>query len=262
MEFLSRSFETHTMSLTRLPSWGQRVLVLVIFGLAFGYLEAAVVVYLRHLSEPARVSYYPDTTAADLFPILTPTELRMADGGELWRLFPVEIAREAATLIMLAAIACLAGTNGIQRLAAFVVAFGIWDIAFYLSLKILIGWPASLLTWDLLFLLPVPWSGPVLAPAIVSCSMISGGILVLRQESRGQAVRLGATDWAGIFVGAFVIFVSFTWDYRTVLAGHMPHPYEWPLFALGEVISLGSFLRGLRARRAVAKAALKDASPR
>jgi hypothetical protein len=226
-------------------SWKIATLVLLVFGVAFGYVEAAVVVYLRNLSEPVRVSYYPSTTPADLFPILTPRELRTADHGRLWQLLHVEIPREAATLVMLAAVAFIVATNGMQRLAAFVIAFGIWDISFYGFLKVLIGWPASLLTWDLLFLLPVPWSGPVLAPVLVSCAMIGGGIIVLEREAAGRAVRLGALDWTGIFLGAFIIVASFTWDYRDLLSGRMPHPYEWPLFALGEAISLASFLRGL-----------------
>jgi hypothetical protein len=230
-------------------SWRQVAFALLLFGLAFGYLEAAVVVYLRDLSEPVRVSYYPGTTPEDLFPLPTPGELRTANRGELWRLFPVEMAREAATLIMLAAIAFIAGTNSMQRLAAFVVAFGIWDIAFYVSLKILIGWPASLLTWDLLFLFPVPWSGPVLAPVIVACSMIGCGLLVLWHEEKRRAVRLGWVHWAGIFLGALIILISFTWDYRTLLSGQMPHPYRWLLFAGGEVLGVGSFLFGLPRER-------------
>jgi hypothetical protein len=229
-------------------SWRGATLALVLFSVAFGYLEAAVVVYLRNLSEPVRVSYYPSTTSADLFPILTPRELRTADSGRLWRLLRVEIPREAATLAMLVAVAFIVGTNGMQRLAAFVLAFGTWDIAFYAFLKVLIGWPASLLSWDLLFLLPIPWSGPVLAPVLVSSTMIGGGIILLQREAAGHAVRLGAFDWTGVFLGVFIILGSFTWDYRNVLSGRMPHPYEWPLFALGEGVSVASFLHGLTKR--------------
>jgi hypothetical protein len=229
-------------------SWISATLALILFCIAFGYVEAAVVVYLRNLSEPVRVSYYPNTTSADLFPILTPEELRAADHGRLWQLLHVEIPREAATLVMLAAVAFIVGTNSMERLAAFVIAFGTWDVAFYGFLKVLIGWPASLLTWDLLLLLPVPWSGPVLAPVLVSLAMIGGGMIVLRREAAGRAVRLGALDWTGVFLGAFIILGSFTWDYRNVLAGRMPHSYEWPLFVLGEGISVASFLRGLTRR--------------
>jgi len=225
--------------------WRSATVALLIFGIAFGYVEAAVVVYLRNLSEPVRVSYYPGTGSADLFPILTPQELRSADHGRLWQLLHVEIPREAATLVMLAAVAFIVGTNGMQRLAAFVIAFGTWDVAFYGFLKMLIGWPASFFTWDLLFLLPVPWSGPVLAPVLVSCAMIGGGVIVLRREAAGQAVRPGALAWTGIFLGALIILGSFTWDYQSLLVGRMPHRYRWPVFALGEAISVASFLRGL-----------------
>jgi hypothetical protein len=234
-----------TRSADKRCRWTRATVALLVFGIAFGYVEAAVVVYLRNLSEPVRVSYYPNTSSADLFPILTPQELRAADHGRLWQLLHVEITREAATLVMLATVAFIVGTNGIERLAAFVVAFGTWDIAFYGFLKMLIGWPASLLTWDLLFLLPVPWSGPVLAPVLVSCAMIGGGILVLQREAAGRAVRFGAIEWTGMLLGAFVILGSFTSGYQNVLAGRVPQAYQWPLFALGEAISVASFLRGL-----------------
>lgn len=221
------------------------VLALVLFGVAFGYVEAVVVVYIRDMSEPMRLRYYPNTGPLDLFPIPTPKELRSADQGRLWDLVWVEILREAATLVMLVSIALLVGTGGVEKLAAFVVVFGVWDLAYYCFLKIVIGWPASLLTWDLLFLFPVPWSGPVLAPVIVSCSMIASGAVILRRRARNQVVGLSTIHWAGIVLGAVIILASFTWDYRTVLAGRMPHPFEWPLFAAGEAIGLANFLYGM-----------------
>jgi hypothetical protein len=229
-------------------NWKRTVTALVIFGVSFGYVEAAVVVYLRVVSDPAHLSYYPDSPADDVFPLLTPAELRSAGGGQLWKLFEVEVPREAATLLMLAAFAAAVGTAGIEAVAAFSLAFGVWDIAFYGFLKLLIGWPFSLFTWDLLFLLPVPWSGPVLAPVIVSLSMIGGGILILRREGLGQPVRLNAAYWAGIVLGGLFIVLSFTWDYRIVMAGQMPRPYEWPLLGLGEAIGLGTLLHGLQRR--------------
>jgi hypothetical protein len=230
-------------------NWKSAVLALALFGVAFGYVEAAVVVYLRDLSEPVRVSYYPASTSADLFPVMTPVELHRANRGQLWQLLRVEIPREAATLAMLAAVAFLVGTNPMQRVAAFAVAFGTWDLAFYAFLRILIGWPASLFTWDLLFLVPVPWSGPILAPVFVSCSMIAAGGIVLREEARGRSVRLSALSWTGIALGALTVLASFTWDYRTVMAGRMPHPFEWVVFGLGEAIGLGTFVRALKTQR-------------
>ena len=80
----------------------------------------------------------------------------------------IEIGREAATMLMLAAIALAVARNTRQWTAAFAIAFGVWDIVFYACLKLLLGWPASLFTWDILFLIPVPWVGPVLAPVLIS----------------------------------------------------------------------------------------------
>lgn len=40
-------------------SWKRTVFALLLFGVAFGYLEAAVVSYLRLLHEPARQRFYP-----------------------------------------------------------------------------------------------------------------------------------------------------------------------------------------------------------
>ncbi len=229
-------------------SWKRIVILLALFGLSFGYVEAAVVVYLRTISEPARLSYYAQYPPEALFPIPTPVELRSANHGQLWKLLRIEIPREAATLIMIAAVAGAVGTDGTSMIAAFVIAFGVWDIAFYGFLKLLIGWPVSLLTWDLLFLLPVPWSAPVLAPVIVSLSMIGAGVLVLRRQACGRPVQLSAGHWAGILLGGAVILLSFTWDYKIIVAGRLPHPYEWLLFGLGEAIGLGAFLHGVRQR--------------
>jgi hypothetical protein len=228
--------------------WKRTVTLLLLFGISFGYVEAAVVVYLRTVTEPARLSYYAQYPPESLFPILTPVELRSANHGQLWKLLRIEIPREAATLIMLAAVAGAVGIDGTGMIAAFVIAFGVWDIAFYGFLKLLIGWPVSLFTWDLLFLLPVPWSGPVLAPVIVSLSMIGGGVSVLRRQAYGRPVQLSTGHWAGVLLGGVVILLSFTWDYKIIVAGRLPHPYEWLLFGLGEAIGLGAFLHGLRQR--------------
>src|SRR5215831_18658921 len=141
--------------------WKKRVLALLLFGTAFGYLEAAVVSYLRLLHEPARVKFYPGRAPGDLFPLLTLEQVRAA-GGEQSRLLPVEIGREAATILMLAGVALAVAENAGQWAAAFVIAFGVWDLTFYLFLKVLLDWPASFATWDILFLIPVPWAAPVL----------------------------------------------------------------------------------------------------
>ncbi len=124
----------------------------VVFSIAMGYLEAAVVVYLREL-------YYPEGFD---FP------LKEMDMG----IIVTELFREAATMIMLLSIGFLAAKRKIERLAYFVLPFAIWDIFYYVFLKVALGWPESLLTWDILFMLPVTWVGPVICPVINSLTMI------------------------------------------------------------------------------------------
>ena len=216
------------------------MLALLLFGTAFGYLEAAVVTYLRSLHEPARQRFHPGRAAGELFPLLTLEQLRSA-GREQQQTLAVELGREAATIVMLASIALAVAENAGQWAAAFVIAFGTWDITFYIFLKVLLGWPASLLTWDILFLIPVPWAGPVLAPVVVSAAMIAVGIWHFRGEARGQAMRIGARHWAGILAGALVIVISFAMDYSNLMAGGMPHPFHWAVFALGMTIGVASY---------------------
>ncbi|MGH9350761.1 MAG: hypothetical protein ACRD2G_01140, partial [Terriglobia bacterium] len=207
------------------------VLAILLFGVSFGYVEAAVVVYLRELTGPVVERLDPRRSPENLFPLLPPAALKDSTQPPLWRTLEIEIGREAATLVMLAAIALTIGRSGTESLAAFVMAFGVWDIAFYGFLRMFIGWPASLLTWDLLFLIPVPWAGPVLAPMIVSLSMILAGFLVLWRAGGDRPVRLGWLHWIGISLGGAIIVLSFTWNFRYLLAGGVPQHFNWVLFA-------------------------------
>jgi hypothetical protein len=147
-----------------------------LFGIAFGYVEGAVVVYLRALGGPVR-------TAAglpnDLFPLVKTSQL-----GKHLPIVKTEVVREAATIVMLATVAAAATRTFPGWLAAFSIVFGAWDLSFYAALRMLLGWPPSLMTWDLLFLIPVPWVGPVLAPSIVSITLVAGGIWGLIREPR------------------------------------------------------------------------------
>jgi len=217
------------------PRWKQSVLSLVVFGVAFGYLEAAVVSYLRVIHAPTVQRFYPGRGPGDLFPLLTLEQTRSA-APEQMRTIAIEVGREAATLGMLAGIALAIGRNSGEWAAAFAIAFGVWDIFFYVFLKVLLDWPASLGTWDILFLIPVPWVGPVLAPVIVSMSMITAGVLHLRRP-----VTLRAWNWAGITLGALVIIVSFTLDYPHIMRGGMPGPFHWSIFLAGEALGVLSY---------------------
>ena len=227
--------------------WQRTVISLLLFGTAFGYLEAAVVSYLRVLHEPARQQFYPGRPTAELFPLLTLEQLQ-ASGREQQQTLVTEIGREAATIIMLVAVALGVSRNAGECMAALVVAFGTWDFTFYVFLKVLLGWPASLLTWDILFLIPVPWVGPVLAPVLVSLVMIGTGIWYLRAAERERPVRLGPGHWAGIIAGGVVIVVSFAEDYRNIMAGGLPNRFDWLLFSTGMMMALLSYGRALRPR--------------
>src|SRR5947209_6846067 len=120
-----------------------------LFAIAFGFVEAAVVVYLRYIYDPIRARVYPGRLPGELFPLLKPGQL-----PDMY-LLGVELWREVATMIMLGAVAMAVSRNWRQWMAAFGLAFGIWDICFYAFLKLAINWPASVWTWDILFLLPV-----------------------------------------------------------------------------------------------------------
>jgi hypothetical protein len=220
------------MERVRELSWKRTVLVLLLFGTAFGYLEAAVVSYLRLLHEPARLRFYPSRAPAELFPLLTLDQLHTA-GSEQVQTLVIELGREAATIVMLAAIALAVARDAGEWAAAFVIAFGTWDIAFYAFLRLLLHWPASVFTWDILFLIPVPWVGPVLAPVLVSAAMIVAGVWHLRRQSQDKPVQIGAAHWGGIFGGAAIIVLSFAMDYRSIMAGAMPRRFAWGVFVVG-----------------------------
>jgi len=147
-------------------SVGARVTWIAVFAAAMGWLEGVVVVYIRGLLGFAKGAASPPAE-----------EMVRALGGVAW-LVPTEQTREAATIVMLVALAALAGTTPRSRLGAFLAAFGIWDITYYVALYALVGWPPSLATRDLLFLIPQHpfWVQPVWVPVVISSIMIAAGI--------------------------------------------------------------------------------------
>lgn len=186
---------------------------LTIYAVAMAYLESAVVVYLRAI-------YYPEGFG---FP-LAPLESGIA---------VIEVGREAATLVMLLGVAMVISDDRWERFLVFSLGFGVWDIFYYVWLWIFLGWPPSLLTWDVLFLIPVPWIGPVLAPIIVSVALIVGSLLVLRVKRQGAHLALPAPLWLLGSAGGGLVLLSFTLDYRAVLAQMEPPAFRWWLFATG-----------------------------
>ena len=222
------------------PSALRKLAALVLFGLAFGYVESAVVVDLRALYEPLQVKFRPDQPTGSLFPLISLEELRRENPDHVKRLY-VELGREAATIVMLAAVPWTFARNFREWIAGFMIGFGVWDLAYYAGLKFGLDWPDSPFTWDILFLLPVPWSGPVLAPMLVSVSIIGAGAVILLRESAGRPIPLGVGHWVLIVSGGATVILSFCWDARSVAEGSMPGPFPWGVFGLGETLGLVTF---------------------
>lgn len=205
------------------------VIVVVLYAFAMAYLESAVVVYLQRALS---------ITPATLFPLRDQTSL----GG----LGGIEVGREVATLVMLATIGWLAGRSSTERLAWTSVAFGVWDIGYYFWLWIFIGWPTSLGTTDLLFLLPVPWVAPVWAPLLISVALILFGVLFARRARRKDPLSVKFKDWFLLIAGGLVVLVSFTWEAGHIRQGAMPSAFDWPVFVLGLAIALFNMVRVLK----------------
>ena len=139
----------------------------VAFGIGFGYVEAAVVHYLR-LALGSELDYEAPVRRVYLdlgvIRFVDPVRTMLVDPD----LARAETVREAATLVMLAAVAVLAGRRFWHGVAAFFIAFTAWDLTYYLFLWVLTGWPTSLADTDVFFLIPVPWLGPVATAVVAS----------------------------------------------------------------------------------------------
>ncbi len=193
-----------------------KIFAVLIFSIAMAYLESAIVVYLRLL-------YYPE---GFIFPIkIIPDEI-----------FLIEFGRELATIFMLASISYLISIRFVERFAYFLFAFGVWDIFYYVWLKLFINWPDSLFTDDLLFLIPVPWISPVLAPIIVSIIFIVMSITLLVFQLKAISIKKNFLANILMVLGVLLILFSFMWNFQNRL--NMPSPVEF----LWEVFWLGIFL--------------------
>ena len=210
------------------------LLWVLIYSIAMGFLEAVVVVYLRDI-------YYP---SGFKFPLMIiPDET-----------IRIEILREFCTLLMIIAIAFITGKNKMEIFSYFLFSFAVWDLAYYAGLKLILNWPASFFTWDILFLIPIPWIGPVLAPVVSSISMIILSLLFLFIQKKNAAVKIKVLEWVLIYLGALLIFVSFIWDYSKIIIDngllknifslkqssfieisqrYIPSYFHWDIFLLG-----------------------------
>lgn len=222
----------NTISLTKQLRW------LILFSLAMAYLEAAVVVYLREI-------YYPQGFSFPLAPISDQIAM-------------TEFFREIATLVMLAGIGILTGKSFTQRFAFFLLSFAIWDIFYYVFLYILVGWPASLFTWDVLFLVPIPWVGPVISPIIISFIMIILASCLIYYKN-----NLNLIQWLLCLIGSQILIISWVLDFWNFSHDHFsngawtlssgqelfggsvqytPESFNWYIFSIGVLFLLAAII--------------------
>jgi hypothetical protein len=207
-----------------------KVFYLFVFAAAMGYFESAVVVYLREL-------IYPEGFA---FPLKT-----IPKG-----LLTVEVAREVATIIMLLTVAALAAKKFWERFGYFIFLFGVWDLTFYIWLKATINWPQSIFDWDILFLIPSPWIGPVAAPVLISILMVAVGLSITWLVYKGYRFRPAPVTWLMAAIGTAAILYSFLHDTDAALKQKMPLPYFYWLFGLGLMFYLaGYFITYLKVKK-------------
>jgi hypothetical protein len=192
---------------------GRRLTWLTIYAVAMAYLESAVVVYLRAM-------YYPRGFDFPFAPM--PSDVAT-----------LEMGREAATILMLLGVAALAGGDRWERFLAFCFTFAVWDIFYYAWLWIFIRWPPSLFTWDLLFLIPVPWTGPVLAPLLVSVALVAGSLTTWRLKERGVRLGFSVPLWILAVTGGILVLGSFMIDFAAVLQPMKRPSFRWDVFAIG-----------------------------
>jgi len=208
----------------------ERFFIVVVFSIAFAYIEAAVVVYLRTIFHPSGFT----------FPL---TDFGISP---LWeRLLLTEIGREAATLILMLTGALLFGRTRQQQFAYLLAIFAMWDIFYYVWLKVFLNWPSSIMDWDILFLIPKPWAGPVLAPVLISLTLLIFAIIILYGSSRGRPLKVSLTDWCGFILAGVVVVVSFCYAGLHIIKSDFQSYFYWPVFAVGHIGAIALFVKCL-----------------
>jgi hypothetical protein len=223
----------------------KKLAIVTIFAIAMAFVETLIVVYLRKL-------YYPVGFSFPLIASIEPLVLG------------VEVVREFFTIVMLACVAFLAGKKFYDRFAYFLFAFGIWDIFYYIWLKVVLNWPASFFTWDLLFLIPLPWVAPVLAPILVSLTMIFGALGIIHLRDKGYKIKRNLKEKCSFILGMILILYTFLYDYSKLViqkgfvsdffnptinpelchavSNYMPTNYNWIVFFIGEFFVITSLI--------------------
>ncbi len=227
-------------------------LTVVVYALAMAWVESAVVFYLRTMVD--RIEPYQAT------PLPMSTGLGFA-----------EIVREVATLVMLFTVGMLAGKTWRARIGYSAIAFGVWDIFYYVFLKAMCDWPHALLDWDILFLLPLPWWGPVLAPMLISLLLIWWGTLASQTERPPAPLKQNLCAWLLNSAGGLLALYVFMADSLRVVHGGglalrklLPTDFNWQLFCVALALMTAPIileLKFIRSRRQAGNTTVEFNSP-
>ncbi len=199
-------------------------LTVIIFAMAFAWVESALVVYLREIFFDGKFD----------FPLVIEWEAGRRVVNPLIR---IEFFREIATIVMLITVGILSGKNRLQRFCYFLIAFGVWDIFYYVWLYVMVGWPPGLMTWDLLFYVPLPWVGPVITPVLIALAMVGAGSLLIYLDENKFTINWRWYDLAVEFFLGVVLITAFCWDWKNILQipgdirhTGIPNPFAWWLY--------------------------------
>ncbi|HEY9164755.1 MAG TPA: hypothetical protein VIS48_01205 [Candidatus Kryptonia bacterium] len=203
----------------------KRITAVSIYAIAMGYLEAAVVIYLRlmEFGDPAHVF---------------PMKLLGSQTGI------IELGREIVTIVMLGVIGLLAGKSRLQKCMYFIFSFAIWDLTYYIFLRMLTGWPPSLFSFDVLFLVPVVWIGPVAAPILIAILLLVFSSSMILISERNLELKIGIGNISIFGLSCIIILFSFTREIFHILLSdgpkgldnYSPRSFEWMTFGVGFVL--------------------------
>lgn len=229
----------------------KQLLWVILFAVSMGVFESAIVVYLRELYYPGGFTFPLKSLEADIA--------------------ATEIIREAFSMLMIISVAIIAGRRAMQRFGYFLIIFAFWDIFYYVFLKLLLDWPESLFTPDILFLIPVTWVGPVFAPAFNSLVIFVLGFILVRAESINHKAVIKPLAWTLLIVGAVFVLVSYVEDYvsymnkfftlQKILFGvsdkevmtkaseYVPKDFAWGWYIAGVVLHIVAVVHTWKANR-------------
>lgn len=197
-----------------------KLLILTIYSTSLAFAVASSIYFLR-------LHYYPTGFQFPIDPI---------SGTPLL----VEYFRETSSLILIFIASYLIGKNFREKFASFMFIFGVWDIFYYVWLYFLLDWPPSILTWDLLYVIPVLWVGPVLAPLIVCVVLISSALIIFYFENKNIRLKFTKFMWIIEIMSGLGVILSFVWNYKKAFSASVLN-FPWWLFIASLIIGAGCF---------------------